>query len=127
MKVSLDLPNSKWHQEGGWNKFAKEGGFTVTCYSVVPAKKFENCLQKRDNIYMATMRLYMKLVAGELDVLHGVQKCFHPDKNLLDIRDQLENSLTSGKDSDAIIISGENVGFRVHRMILNGRKSEFRS
>lgn len=65
----------------------------------------------------------MKLMQGEVDTLHGIQKCFHPDKALFDLRDVMEKSFKSGMEADVTVVSGADfVGYAAHRSVLAGKK-----
>lgn len=121
-QIALELPQPR-RQDKERSFFRRN--FSVSCANVLPVHKLPRVVQEPNLQRVIFMRIYMKLMQGEVDTLHGIQKCFHPDKALYDLRDVMERSLTDSIESDVIVVSGADfVGYRAHRSVLVGKKEK---
>jgi len=93
---------------------------SVTCLNVLPAKKVKSIKEKGVNNAGMSMTIQMKLMNGLPDQLYGIQKSFHPDKSLFDLKEKMENLLVNATLSDSIIQAGDGNCYKVHRAILAG-------
>ncbi|CAL8112761.1 unnamed protein product [Orchesella dallaii] len=126
---SISLDYQHWQKDINRQKYSHRDFltdfFSVTCLDVLPV----SCVRSHRGSIKAGihLRIHMKLMNGEVDVLHGIQKCFHPDKALHDLREKMETLLVEGIQSDTVITSGDNKSYNVHRAILAANSEIFKT
>ncbi|ODM92126.1 Protein roadkill [Orchesella cincta] len=121
----ISLDGQQWKNQGRRQPiFSASDFFSVTCLNVVSINELTS--RQGSNKSGFHMRISMKLMKGDSEILHGIQKCFHPDKALYDLREKMGTLLVDRVHCDAVIESGDNKCYQVHRAILSVNSDVFK-